>query len=113
MVPPAVRPGTTNALNSTRGDCGHMPNIAGLEQALGYRFRDQDLPAAVLTHSSILNEPPGKGRRSNAQLAFLGDAVIELAVRSELYRKLPLADEGRLSILKAELVSDLSLANVA
>lgn len=66
----------------------------------------------ALTHKSWLNENPGV-RTSNERLEFLGDAVLELIVSEELYRRFPDNDEGFLTALRANLVNTKNLAGIA
>ncbi|HEV8228524.1 MAG TPA: ribonuclease III [Candidatus Limnocylindria bacterium] len=83
--------------------------MADLEIA-GYRFRDAELLATALTHSSYLHEHEGAGVRDFERLEFLGDAVVDLVVGEELYRRFPDATEGELTSLRATLVSSSALA---
>jgi len=46
-------------------------------------------------------------------LEFLGDAIVKLMVAEEVFRKFPDASEGQLSRLRAELVRQESLADIA
>lgn len=82
----------------------------GLEERIGYRFRDPTLLAAALAHSSAL---PSGVVRGSEQLEFLGDAVIDLAIADLLLRALPDLDEGRLSKRRAALVRTTTLADKA
>lgn len=66
----------------------------------------------ALTHKSWLNENPGV-RPSNERLEFLGDAVLELIVSEELYKRFPENDEGFLTALRANLVNTKNLAGIA
>jgi len=86
--------------------------LARLERALGYVFRDAGLLAAALTHSSFANEADGGGTY-NERLEFLGDAVLSLCVSSELFVRFPDAREGDLTRLRSQLVNASSLADVA
>jgi ribonuclease-3 len=79
---------------------------AWLEKALDYRFRDTGLFLQALTHRSA----PGS---SNERLEFLGDAVLDVVVSEALYFARPDAPEGDLSRLRASLVRDSSLAELA
>lgn len=80
----------------------------------GYRFRDRGLLAAALTHSSYLHEHPEvDGLEDFERLEFLGDAVVDLVIGEELYRRYPLATEGELTAMRSQLVSGLPLAQVA
>jgi ribonuclease III len=73
---------------------------------LGYELRDPSLFVAALTHRSA-------ARPHNERLEFLGDAVLNLLVAEDLYRRFPNADEGDLSRLRARIVSAEPLAEVA
>jgi len=85
--------------------------IAALEIA-GYRFRDAELLATALTHSSYLHEHVGRGIHDFERLEFLGDAVVDLVIGEELYRRFPDATEGELTSLRATLVSSTALAAI-
>ena len=76
-----------------------------LAAKLGHRFRRPELLELALTHSSWANER-GAGSAHNERLEFLGDAVVELCVSSELFRRFPKLREGELTRLRAHLVSD-------
>ncbi len=88
---------------------------SGLEefqQRLGHSFADGNLLRQALTHASFGHE---KRQRlpDNQRLEFLGDAVLQLAVTSELYRRFPELTEGRLTVLRARLVNRHHLQSVA
>ena len=85
--------------------------MADLEIA-GYRFRDPQLLETALTHSSFLHEHPGNAAEDFERLEFLGDAVVDLVIGEELYRRFPDATEGQLTSLRASLVSSPALAEV-
>ena len=85
--------------------------MKGLEIA-GYRFADEDLVETALTHSSYLHEHPDVAARDFERLEFLGDAVVDLVVGEELFRRFPDATEGELTSLRASLVSSSALAAV-
>src|SRR3989454_6990609 len=78
----------------------------------GYRFKDEALLENALTHSSYLHEHPEEAARDFERLEFLGDAVVDLVVGEELYRRFPDATEGELTALRAALVSSAALAEV-
>ena len=78
----------------------------------GYRFQDQTLLENALTHSSYLHEHPEENAHDFERLEFLGDAVVDLVVGEELYRRFPDATEGELTALRAALVSSAALAEV-
>jgi len=84
----------------------------GLEQILGYRFRDHSLLSRGLAHRSIVRARGGL-IPSNERLEFLGDSVLGLVIADQLYRDHPDVDEGGLTKLKAMLVNESALSRVA
>ncbi len=82
------------------------PELAGLEDQLGYHFKDATLLRTALTHRSAAS-------RNNERMEFLGDAVLGYLVSSELYQRFPTATEGALSRLRASLVKGDTLADIA
>lgn len=90
-----------------------------LEAVLGYRFASRELLARALTHRSSAHEksivPANRGLhgRDNEQLEFLGDAILGFVVSDALLAAHPDDPEGRLSKLKAQLVSASHLYTVA
>lgn len=70
-----------------------------LEKALGYSFKDKRLLEQALTHKSC------KLALNNERLEFLGDAVLGLVIGELLYHKFHQYDEGKLSKLRASIVS--------
>jgi ribonuclease III len=88
----------------------HRP-IEELAKKLHLRIPAEILEVAFL-HSSYSNET-GDPRGSNERLEFLGDAVIDLAVTSFLFRQYPNDDEGRLTKVKSVAVSRPLLAEKA
>ena len=83
-----------------------------LEEKLGYRFEDQELLVQAMTHPSIAAERRDVGE-DNQRLEFLGDAVLQLILTEHLYRLLPDQAEGRLTKMRASLVSRHALAEYA
>ena len=84
-----------------------------LEPALGLKFRDPKLLRQALVHRSFLNEQGGPPTDSYERLEYLGDAVIELTVSTELFRRFPMLSEGDLTKSRAALVCGESLARIA
>lgn len=86
-----------------------------LEQALGHSFRDRELLERALTHKSRVYEktPDADPGADNEQLEFLGDAILGFVVSEALVRRFTLFPEGRLSKVKAHLVSAAHLYAVA
>jgi ribonuclease-3 len=84
-----------------------------LENRLGYGFKNRKLLENALVHKSYLNENQGSGLQDNERLEFLGDAVLDLVVGHILMRDLPKLHEGELSMTRAEIVNEQSVAEVA
>ncbi|WP_414652911.1 ribonuclease III [Humidesulfovibrio sp.] len=87
-------------------------NLTTVQDNIHYRFRQVKLLELALAHSSWANES-GRPELSNERLEFLGDAVLELCVSEEAYRRFPEADEGLLTKLRSRLVKTSTLAGVA
>ena len=86
-----------------------MPELAELQQRLGYQFRDEGLLRLALTHPSIAHEQ-NIAAPHNQRLEFLGDAILGAVLSQQLYEKFPDADEGLLTKSRAKLVNAASLA---
>lgn len=84
-----------------------------LEEKLDYRFRDPELLERALTHSSYANERLGGALESNERLEFLGDSILGQVTADHLYRSHPDLPEGDLTRMRAALVCETSLAQVA
>ena len=84
-----------------------------LETKLGYVFHRPELLENALYHSSYANEHRGAGISSNERLEFLGDAVLGFVSAEHLYRKHPDLPEGELTRIRAALVCEESLHEVA
>ncbi|MGH9786082.1 MAG: ribonuclease III [Terriglobia bacterium] len=85
-----------------------------LEQTIGYSFRNGSLLIRALTHRSHAQECPSEGGSlSNEQLEFLGDAILGFLVSEALVERFPSWSEGKLSKLKAHLVSATHLLSAA
>ena len=84
-----------------------------LEERLGYTFRDRKRLEGALYHSSYANEHRSLGINSNERLEFLGDAVLGLVTADYLFRKHPDLPEGDLTRIRAALVCEESLHEVA
>ena len=82
-----------------------------LEDALGFRFRGDELVSRALTHTSFANEHPPSLHQE--PLAFLGDAALGLVVAEMLFDDDPGAQVGVLTPRRAEIVSGSNLARWA
>jgi ribonuclease-3 len=87
--------------------------ISRLEETLSYSFRQPDLLAQALTHSSAANERRPMHARDNEQLEFLGDSIIGFCISDFLFQKYTGLSEGELSKVRAHLVSSANLSRVA
>ena len=90
-----------------------MHTLQVLEKKLGYTFRCKEQLQAALYHSSYANEHRCCGVSSNERLEFLGDAVLGLVTADYLFRKHPDLPEGDLTRIRAALVCEESLHEVA
>ncbi len=84
-----------------------------LQEKIDYQFKDPRLLETALTHSSYANEKHGRDCRSYERLEFLGDSILGLVTADFLYRHEPQLPEGRMTRLRAELVCEASLYQVA
>ncbi len=87
--------------------------IRQLEEAIGYRFRNLSLLQNALAHSSYANEHWHNSLMSNERLEFLGDSILGMLVAAYLYRNFPDRPEGELSRMRADMVCETALAQVA
>ncbi len=77
-----------------------------VEEALGYTFRDGGLLRRALTH-------PSAGKEDNQRLEFLGDAVLQYLMSDRLYANHPADREGSLTHMRALLVCEAALSQIA
>ena len=84
-----------------------------LEKKLNYTFRNQALLEEALNHSSYANEHRAGGLRSNERLEFLGDSVLGFVTAEFLFCQHPDLPEGDLTRIRAALVCEQSLYEVA
>ena len=84
-----------------------------LESGLGLRFRNRQLLEQALAHRSFVNEQGWSPSDSYERMEYLGDAVLELAISEELYRRCPDLPEGELTKGRSALVCRETLARVS
>lgn len=77
-----------------------------LANKLGLTFNQPQLFKMALTHRSA-------GAKNNERLEYLGDSILGFVIAESLYRQFPGAGEGVLSRLRASLVNQTSLAELA
>lgn len=80
--------------------------MRGFEARLGHQFGDSHLLSQALTHRSY-------GAQHNERLEFLGDSVLNCVVARMLYERFVSLPEGELSRLRANLVNQNSLFEIA
>lgn len=80
--------------------------LDALESSLGYAFKDKRLLQTALTHRS-------HGSAHNERLEFLGDSVLNCAIAGALFERFADLPEGDLSRLRAHLVRQDSLYQLA
>jgi ribonuclease-3 len=83
--------------------------VNALEERIGYKFRNSLLLAEALTHPSLRHETH-RTHFDNQRLEFLGDAVLQLVITEHLYGHFSAEAEGKLTKLRARLVSRETLA---
>lgn len=84
-----------------------------LQHLLGFTFKNPDLLAEALTHSSYLNEHPNEEVKDYERLEFLGDAVLDFVTGEMVFTRFPDLSEGELTRLRSALVRMESLAEIA
>jgi ribonuclease-3 len=77
-----------------------------LRKKLGLTFNNPELFAMALTHRSF-------SAKNNERLEFLGDSILGFVIAERLFEQFPTASEGVLSRLRANLVNQSSLAELA
>ncbi len=92
---------------------GAWGSMEALEKKLDYVFRDRSLLSEALNHSSYANEHRGDGGSSNERLEFLGDAILGFVTAEHLFKTYPNLPEGDLTRIRAALVCEQSLYEVA
>lgn len=80
--------------------------LGRLSRHLGYEFKTPALLRQALTHRSY-------GTPHNERLEFLGDSVLSLVISTKLFHDFPKLAEGDLSRVRAHLVKEPTLAEIA
>ncbi len=81
-------------------------DLTGLQRRLGYTFRDPALLRRAITHRSHAAD-------HNERLEFIGDSLLNCVVAILLFERLPGLPEGDLSRLRAGLVNQSALFEIA
>ena len=77
-----------------------------LSKRLTYSFKNEQLLTQALTHRSY-------GAQNNERLEFLGDGALNFIIANQLYQRFPKLAEGDLSRLRAQLVKEATLSEIA
>jgi ribonuclease-3 len=87
--------------------------LGELEARVGHAFGDLSVLDRALTHRSFAHEHESEGYRHNESYELLGDSILGFIVCEWLLERFPDEDEGRLSKMKAFLVSERTLDQIA
>ncbi len=85
-------------------------NIEEIEKSIGYKFKNEKLLKTALTHTSYANE---NNVESYEKLEFLGDSILEFISSKYLYNTYENLSEGELTKVRAQVVCEDSLKEVA
>ncbi|MFC0308614.1 ribonuclease III [Gallibacterium trehalosifermentans] len=84
----------------------NIEHLDRLQRKLGYKFTNAALLQQALTHRSAASV-------HNERLEFLGDSILNFTIGEALYHQFPKASEGDLSRMRATLVREQTLAEIA
>lgn len=100
-------------MNQQKKDIDQKPrDISELAAAVGWQGRP-DLLLQAVTHPAFYEGVKSEQNQDNQRLEFLGDAVLDFLIADTLYHKHPDADEGLLSRIRAAMVCEGALADIA
>ncbi|MGL5715561.1 MAG: ribonuclease III [Paraclostridium sp.] len=88
-----------------------LRNISKFEKIISYEFNNKEYILEALTHSSYSNE--NKSYAFNERLEFLGDSVLSIVISEYLFKNETELPEGELTKLRANIVCEESLSDVA
>ncbi len=80
--------------------------LNSIQEIIGFTFKDKSLLSAAFTHPSF-SSAVGE---NNQRLEFLGDSVLNLIIAEYVYKNYPMADEGKLTKLRANCASTKPLS---
>ena len=81
-----------------------------LEKEIGYEFKNKQLLETALTHTSYAYE---KKKQSNEKLEFLGDSILEFVSSEYIFHNYPKLKEGEMTKVRASVVCEKSLHEIA
>ena len=85
-------------------------NIKAFQSKIEYSFKNEMLLETALTHSTYANE---NHTESYERLEYLGDAIVDFLVGEYLFINYPDLDEGYMSRIRAALVCEITLGELA
>ncbi len=85
-------------------------NLTDCENSIGYVFKNKNLLKEALTHTSYAYENKVK---SNERLEYLGDSILEFIISEYLYLKYKNLSEGEMTKVRANVVCEDSLFEIA
>jgi len=85
--------------------------LRSFAKSLGLASLDEHLLKLALTHSSYANDHPEE--KDNERLEFLGDSVLSILTSELLYERFPHCREGQLSRIRANMVCEDALSQIA
>ena len=87
-----------------------MRDFKQVEKEIGYEFKNKALLINALTHTSYAYE---NKKQSNEKLEFLGDSILEFVSSEYIYHKYPRLKEGEMTKVRASVVCEKSLHEIA
>lgn len=94
-------------------DIDREHKLHNLCESLAYFFHDLTLLDKALTHRSYVNENKNRELKDNERFEFLGDSVLDLVVARYTVISVSELAEGELSKIRAQVVNEQSLAQIA
>ena len=85
-------------------------NYEEIEKKIGYTFENKELLKTALTHTSYANT---YGTESNEKLEYLGDSILEFITSKYLYNNYKKLTEGEMTKVRATVVCEQSLYEIA
>lgn len=85
-------------------------NFEHIEKQIGYTFKNRELLKTALTHTSYANM---NNVESNEKLEYLGDSILEFVSSKYLYNNYKKLNEGEMTKVRATVVCEESLYQVA
>jgi ribonuclease-3 len=81
-----------------------------LQETIEYKFNNLEVLRTALTHKSYLVTSYNDKKSYNERMEFLGDSILSAVISETLYLTYPSESEGKLSQLKAQIVSASNLS---